>query len=93
MYLDLSGKQKPLLLLNYTGLSYTWPHLDNRILLLDVSTTHGSELHLNLSKPQRHVLHLDFSTSQGLKLLHMDPSLHNLEKYPIENYNCTFFLF
>jgi hypothetical protein len=47
--------------------------VQRHVLLLEVSTRQGSELHLDVSTLQRHVLYLEVSTTQGPEL-HLDVS-------------------
>jgi hypothetical protein len=57
--------------LHYRSLSFTWLWTTGALLILNVSTSQGPELHLDMSGQQEPLLLLDVSSLQGPEL-HLD---------------------
>jgi hypothetical protein len=90
LHIYMSGQQEPLLLLDvttlYRGLRCTWTWTTGACAGLDLSTSHGAELHLDVATLQKPVLHLDVSTSQGPELHPDAPRQHELH---LDKRSCT----
>ncbi len=68
---DIEKKPLSKLLLPFEIATPGGVYTQETVLLLEVSTPHGPELHLDLSTLQRHVLHREVYTPHGPEL-HLD---------------------